>query len=232
VKFGKLLILVFIVAAVLMGLRGLPLRDWFIELENYVGGLGPIGPVVWTLTYIICTVLFIPGSALSIAAAGLFGFTTAFIVVLIGANIGALCSFLLARSFLRDKVARWAEGNPKFQSLDRAIGSQGFKMVFLSRLSPAFPFTLLNYLLGLTAVRTGAYVLANLLGMLPGTFLYIYVGVAARDAIAGQADAAASFYEQILKYGGLLATIVVVVFITRMARQAMREAEQQEGGPS
>lgn len=229
-KFGKLLILILVLAAVIFGLRVLPLRDWFIELESYARGLGPIGPAVWVLAYIICTVLFIPGSWLSIAAAGLFGFTTALVVVLIGANVGALCAFLLARGFLREKVARWAEGNPKFKSLDRAIGSQGFKMVFLSRLSPAFPFTLLNYLLGLTSVRTGSYILANLLGMLPGTFLYIYVGVAARDAIAGQLDAAAGLYQQILKYGGLLATIVVVVFITRMARRAMREAEQQQEG--
>jgi len=232
VKFGKLLILVLVLAAVLFGIRVLPLREWYLEVESYVRSLGPAGPAVWTLAYIICTVLFVPGSALSVGAAGLFGFTTAFIVVLVGANIGALCAFLLARGFLRDKVARWAENNPKFKSLDRAIGKQGFKMVVLSRLSPAFPFTLLNYLLGLTAVRTGPYVLANLLGMLPGTFLYIYIGTAARDAIAGQPDAAAGLYQQILKYGGLLATIVVVVFITRVARRAVREAEQQQEGGS
>jgi pyruvate/2-oxoglutarate dehydrogenase complex dihydrolipoamide dehydrogenase (E3) component/uncharacterized membrane protein YdjX (TVP38/TMEM64 family) len=175
------------------------------------------------------TVLLIPGSAITIGSGTLFGLKTGFFVVLVGANLGALSAFLLARTFLRDKVARWAEGNPKFRSLDRAIGQQGFKMVLLTRLSPAFPFTLLNYFLGLTAVRTGPYIAANLLGMLPGIFLYVYVGAAARDALAG-GMVAAGLYQQILKYVGLLATIGVVLIVTRIARKAMREAEQLEEG--
>jgi pyruvate/2-oxoglutarate dehydrogenase complex dihydrolipoamide dehydrogenase (E3) component/membrane protein DedA with SNARE-associated domain len=150
------------------------------------------------------------------------------VVVVAGANLGALCSFLLARTFLREKVARWAAANPKFGSLDRAIGRQGFKMVLLTRLSPVFPFVLLNYFLGLTSVRAGSYVLANLLGMLPATFLFVYIGAAARDAIAGEMDASAGLYQQILKYVGLLATVAVVVIVTRIARKAMREAETDE----
>jgi len=230
VKLGKIVILILVLVAAVFGFRMLPIREWFIELEAYVRSLGAVGPAVWTLAYIVCTVLFIPGSALTLGAGGLFGLKTGFLVVLVGANIGALCAFLLSRTLLRQKVAGWAERNPKFKSLDRAIGGQGFKMVFLSRLSPAFPFSLLNYLLGLTAVRTGAYVLANLLGMLPGIFLFVYIGVTARDAIAGQTDASAGFYQQILKYVGLLATVAVVVVVTRVARKAMREAEMQQEG--
>jgi pyruvate/2-oxoglutarate dehydrogenase complex dihydrolipoamide dehydrogenase (E3) component len=86
----------------------------------------------------------------------------------------------------------------------------------------------LNYFLGLTAVRTASYVLANLIGMLPATFLFVYIGAAARDALAGEMDAAAGFYQQILKYIGLLATVAVVVVVTRIARKALREAEQEQ----
>ncbi|HKY08716.1 MAG TPA: FAD-containing oxidoreductase, partial [Candidatus Binatia bacterium] len=153
---------------------------------------------------------------------------TGFAVVVLGANLGALCSFLLARSFLREKVAAWAAANPRFRSLDKSIGRQGFKIVLLTRLSPVFPFVLLNYFLGLTAVRTGAYVLANLIGMLPATFLFVYIGAAARDALTGQPDAAAGFYQQVLKYVGLAATLAVVVIVTRTARKALREAEQTQ----
>ncbi|MBI2363850.1 MAG: FAD-containing oxidoreductase [Deltaproteobacteria bacterium] len=103
-------------------------------------------------------------------------------------------------------------------------------MVLLTRLSPVFPFVLLNYFLGLTAVRTGSYALANLFGMLPATFLFVYIGAAARDAIAGQIDASANFYQQILKYVGLLATVAVVVIVTRVARKALRDAEQAQEG--
>ncbi|MBI4523340.1 MAG: FAD-containing oxidoreductase [Deltaproteobacteria bacterium] len=229
-KGGKLILVIALLLIAGIGFLFLPIQQWFAGLEGYIQTLGTIGPIVVALTYIVTTVLFIPGSALTIGAGSLFGLTTGFLVVLVGANAGALCAFLLARTFLREKVARWAEASPRFRSLDRAIGRQGFKMVFLSRLSPAFPFTLLNYLLGLTAVGTGSYVLANLLGMLPGTFLYVYIGAAARDAFAGNIDTSAGFFETVLKYVGLAATVAVVVVVTRLARNAMREAEQDQGG--
>ena len=229
-KSTKIALLVFLAAALFVGFLFLPIRQWFMQFEGFVQSLGAAGPVVVVLAYVVCTVLFIPGSAITIGSGTLFGLSTGFIVVVLGANLGALCSFLLARSFLREKVASWAAGNAKFRSLDQAIGKQGFKMVLLTRLSPVFPFVLLNYLLGLTAVRTPSYVLANLLGMLPATFLFVYIGAAARDALGGQADASAGFYQQILKYVGLLATVGVVVVVTRVARKALREAEQSQEG--
>lgn len=226
----KAIVIISLLAAFIVGFLFLPVRQWFMQIESYVRSLGAIGPVVVVLAYVICTVLFIPGSAITVGAGTLFGLKTGFIVVVLGANLGALCSFLLARSFLREKVAAWAAANPKFRSLDQAIGRQGFKMVLLTRLSPVFPFVLLNYFLGLTAVRTGAYVIANLIGMLPATFLFVYVGAAARDALAGQPDASAGFYQQVLKYVGLAATIAIVVIVTRIARKALREAERAQEG--
>jgi pyruvate/2-oxoglutarate dehydrogenase complex dihydrolipoamide dehydrogenase (E3) component/uncharacterized membrane protein YdjX (TVP38/TMEM64 family) len=229
-KLGKPILLLFLVAAVFLGFLFLPVREWFAHLETYIRSLGALGPVLVVLAYIACTVLFIPGSALTIGSGTLFGLTTGFIVVVLGANLGALASFLLARTFLREKVARWAAANPKFRSLDRAIGKQGFKMVLLTRLSPVFPFVLLNYFLGLTAVRSASYVLANLIGMLPATFLFVYIGAAARDALAGQADSSTDFYRQLFKYVGLIATIAVVIMVTRVARKALRQAEQEQEG--
>jgi pyruvate/2-oxoglutarate dehydrogenase complex dihydrolipoamide dehydrogenase (E3) component/uncharacterized membrane protein YdjX (TVP38/TMEM64 family) len=229
-KLGKATLLLFAVAAIFVGFLFLPIREWFVYFERYVDSLGAVGPVVVVLAYMICTVLFVPGSALTVGSGTLFGLATGFVVVVLGANLGALASFLLARTFLRDKVAQWAAGNPKFRSLDQAIGKQGFKMVLLTRLSPVFPFVLLNYFLGLTAVRTGSYVAANLIGMLPATFLFVYIGAAARDALAGQVDGSADFYRQIFKYVGLLATVAVVVIVTRIARKALREAEQAGEG--
>jgi uncharacterized membrane protein YdjX (TVP38/TMEM64 family) len=227
-KFGKTLLLIFVVVDVAIALLFLPFRQWFLQFEAYVQDLGAVGPVVVVLVYVAATVLLIPGSALTIASGTLFGLPMGFLVAFTGANMGALLAFLLARTRLRAKVARWAEGNGKFHSLDRAIGHQGFKVVFLSRLSPALPFTLLNYLFGLTAVRPGAYVLANLLGMLPGGFLYVYLGVTARDALAGDLHGTAGIYQQVVRYVGLLATLAVVVVVTRLARKALRAAEQGE----
>jgi uncharacterized membrane protein YdjX (TVP38/TMEM64 family) len=226
-KLAKKLIVIFIIVDIAAALFFLPFRDWFAQFEQYVKSLGNLGPIAMVFIYVVTTILFIPGSALTIGSGTLFGLKTGFIVVLIGANLGALCAFLLARTLLREKVAKWAESNPKFRSLDRAVGKQGFKMVFLARLSPVFPFNLLNYLLGLTAIPTRDYILANLFGMLPGIFLYVYIGAAARDAIAGT-DPSTGMYQQALKYVGLLATIAVVIIVTRVARKAMREAEQDQ----
>jgi uncharacterized membrane protein YdjX (TVP38/TMEM64 family) len=229
-KIGKTLLLIFVIVDIAVALLFLPFREWLLQFEAYVQDLGAVGPVVVILVYVAATVLLIPGSALTIASGALFGLPMGFLVAFTGANLGALSAFLLARTHLRTKVARWAEGNGKFRSLDRAIGDQGFKIVFLSRLSPALPFTVLNYLFGLTAVRPGAYVLANLLGMLPGGFLYVYLGVAAHDALAGDMHGAAGVYQQVIKYVGLLATLAVVVVVTRLARKALRAAEQTENG--
>jgi pyruvate/2-oxoglutarate dehydrogenase complex dihydrolipoamide dehydrogenase (E3) component/uncharacterized membrane protein YdjX (TVP38/TMEM64 family) len=229
-KKSRVILLVALLVAVGVGFFFLPLRQWFTQLESHVQSLGTLGPAAVVLAYVLCTVLLIPASIITLGAGTLFGLKTGFIVVVIGANLGAFCSFLLARTFLREKVAHWAQANSKFRFLDEAIGRQGFKMVLLTRLSPIFPFILLNYFLGLTAVRTGAYVLGNLFGMLPATFLFVYIGAAARDAIGGPTDTAADFYQQILKYVGLLATIGVVTLVTRMARRALREAEQSQEG--
>jgi pyruvate/2-oxoglutarate dehydrogenase complex dihydrolipoamide dehydrogenase (E3) component/uncharacterized membrane protein YdjX (TVP38/TMEM64 family) len=230
-KASRVIIIIVVLATAVTGFVFLPVRQWFMHFESYVQSLGAIGPLVVVLLYILCTVLFIPGSAITIGAGTLFGLKTGFLVVVLGANLGALSAFLLARTFLRNKVAAWAAAHSKFYSLDRAIGNQGFKMVLLTRLSPVFPFVLLNYFLGLTAVSIGAYALANLIGMLPATFLFVYIGAAARDAIAEQPDASIDFYQQVFKYVGLAATMAVVGRVTRSARRAWREAEQaQEGG--
>ena len=207
---------------VIVGLL-LPVRAWFAEFEAYVHSLGAIGPVIYALGYVALTVLLFPASFVTLGAGTLFGLKTGLFVALVGANLGALCSFLLARTFLRQRVTHWTLSHPKFRFLDEAIGKQGFKMVLLCRLSPIFPFILLNYFLGLTAVRTAAYVLANLLGMLPAMFLFVYIGATARAALEVQ-PTATDFYEQILKYVGLVATVLLVVVVTRRARKGLRAA--------
>lgn len=213
-----------ILAAILGGvilLRLLPVRELVEGLPAFVKDLGPLGPVLLVLAYVVTSVFLIPGSAMTLLIGGAYGLWKGMLIVIVGANLAALCSYLLSRTFLRDRVSRWAAGHPRFAALDRAIGREGFRMVLLSRLSPAFPFTLLNYFLGLTTVRTGPYVLANLIGMLPGTFLYVYLGATAREALTESTGLA-------FKIVGLVATIAVVAMVTRLARKAMAEVESDD----
>lgn len=223
-------LLVIIIAIGAVGYLLLPLRDWSSQFETYIRSLGALGPLLFAFAYMVLTVVLFPASILTLGAGSLFGLKTGFFAALLGANLGALCSFLLARSFLRDRVVRWTAAHPKFRFLDEAIGKQGFKMVLLCRLSPIFPFILLNYFLGLTSVRTGAYVLGNLFGMIPANFVFVYIGATAHDAVAGPAEASLDFYQQAIRYLGLAATLVVFAVITRMARRALREAERTQDG--
>ncbi len=199
------------------------------QFAEWVASLGIWGPVVFILGYIVATVAFIPGSILTLAAGAIFGLVRGTIFVFIGATVGSICAFLVSRYFARNAIERKLKGNRKFETIDRAVGAEGLKIVFLLRLSPIFPFNLLNYGLGLTNVRLRDYALAAV-GMLPGTFLYVYYGKLAGDvaAVAGGVEVSKGAGYWAVLILGLVATIVVTTIVTKIARKALREYEEAE----
>ena len=148
-----------------------------------------------------------------------------FVFVFIAAVIGSCLAFLISRYLARKTIEKKLQGNQKFFSIDRAIGEQGLKIVFLLRLSPAFPFNLLNYALGLTKIRFQDYVIASF-GMLPGTILYVYYGKIVGDVAQLASDTALekgrAYY--IVLILGLLATILVTALVTKIAKKVLKEA--------
>jgi uncharacterized membrane protein YdjX (TVP38/TMEM64 family) len=142
------------------------------RLALWVEGLGFWGPLVFVVLYAALTVAAVPAFLLTLAAGAIFGLLKGVIVVFAAATLGASAAFLIARYAARAAVERRVAGNRRFEAVDRAIGEQGRRMVFLLRLSPVFPFNLLNYALGLTSVRFRDYLVACL-GMIPGTLLYV-----------------------------------------------------------
>jgi len=201
------------------------IQDWLAEALGWVEGLGPLGPILFIAIYIVATVLLLPASVLTLGAGAVFGVLAGALYVLIGATIGANLAFLIGRYLARERVAKWIEGNPKFAAIDRAVGREGWKIVVLVRLSPAFPFNLLNYALGLTQVSF----LDNLLGtagIVPGTFMYVYIGSLAGSLAnreGPQLDPQAQMVQWAVRLVGLIATVAATVYITRVARQALRE---------
>ena len=171
--------IVAVVALVALGRQFGVFLDRFV---TWVDGLGALGPAVFILGYVAATVAFIPGSVLTLAAGAIFGLGPGVVYVMVGATAGASLAFLLARSVAREAIAQRLAGNPRFAAIDRAVGREGLKIVLLLRLSPVFPFNLLNYGLGLTNVRFRDYVAASI-GMLPGSFLYTYSGFVAGDLV-------------------------------------------------
>ncbi len=147
---------------------------------------------------------------------------TGFISVSIGSTLGATCAFLIGRYLARDLVAGRIAGNEKFKAVDEAVGREGWKIVLLTRLSPVFPFNLLNYAFGLTKVSLKHYFFATWLGMIPGTVMYVYIGSLAGDlASLGGAGHTRTTGEWVLYGIGLLATLIVTVFVTRLARKTL-----------
>jgi len=203
-------------AALLAAAKYFNVQDLLRQALDWVEDLGPWGPVIFIAIYVLATVVFVPGSALTLGAGALFGVMWGSLYVSIGSTLGATCAFLVGRYLARDAIAKKMEESERFASIDRAVADQGWKIVLLTRLSPVFPFTLLNYAFGLTRVRLGHYVLASWIGMMPGTVMYVYIG-----SIANAASEGKSVAQWILYATGLLATVLVTVFVTRIAKQAL-----------
>jgi uncharacterized membrane protein YdjX (TVP38/TMEM64 family) len=193
----------------------------------WVEGLGAWGGIAFVGGYALAVIAFVPGSLLTLAAGAIFGLARGTAYVLVAATLGATGAFLVARHLVRPWVERRMARNPRFDAIDRAIASQGRRIVFLLRLSPAFPFTLLNYALGVTRVRFADYVVASV-GMLPGTLLYVYYGKLAGEVArlaGGAATPRGLGYYAVLALG-LAATIAVTAQVTRLARRALRQATE------
>jgi uncharacterized membrane protein YdjX (TVP38/TMEM64 family) len=189
-----------------------------------IAGLGAWAPLLFIAIYILACVLFLPGSVLTLGAGVLFGLFAGSVIVSIASTLGATAAFLVGRYMARDWVAKKLENHPRFKSIDDAVATEGWKIVGLTRLSPVFPFNLLNYAYGLTKVSLRDYFFASWIGMLPGTVMYVYIGSLIGDlARLGVGDRARTGAEWALYVVGLVATVAVTVYITRIARSALNK---------
>ena len=207
-----------VVATVVAVVVVLPARQWAITFVEWIRGQGTAAAVIFAVTYVAAAVLLIPGSALTLGAGFVYGAVWGALLVIPASIAAALIAFVIARRFGRGWVAKRVDGNPKFETLDRAIGRAGFKITLLVRLSPIFPFGVLNYALGLTGVRFRDYAIATALGMLPGTIAYVYLGSLVTSASELGHGSSGSW----LYWSGGAFTLVAAVAITWVARRALR----------
>src|SRR6266536_1001007 len=229
---GRLIILAAIVIGLFIAMKLLPVQQWLRSFNDWVGQMGVAGILIFIGVYALATELLAPGSVLTIGAGFAFGLWKGFIAVSAGSTLGAALAFLVARYIARERVVAIAQRNEKFREIDSAIGKQGAKLIFLLRLSPVIPFNLSNYLYGLTGVKFWPYVLASWIGMMPGTFLYVYIGTAGKAAVAAAAGGEA------MRHGwqywtfmsvGLAATIIVTIWVTKIARDSLRRTSDAKG---
>jgi len=235
-RFGgkvKLVLFALVIVGLSMAFKFLPLNEYLGSFFQTIQSLGVWGPALLAAAYVVSTVLMVPGTILTLGAGFAFGVVTGTVAVSIGSVLGALLAFLVGRTMVRDFVEQKVKQFPKFAAVDQAVEKAGFKIVLLTRLSPVFPFNALNYLFSITKVRTRDYFLASWIGMLPGTIMYVYFGTAVKniaDLIGGRFEGGTS--QKVLLGVGLLATVVVTVYVTRVARSAIREFVPAESTPT
>ena len=212
------------IAALLVLAKLLHAQAFFHAALEWIQELGPWGPAIFVALYVAATVLLLPAFILTLGAGAVYGVLLGSVLVSAGATIGAAAAFFIGRYLARDWVAWKVEGNPTFKALDEAVGREGWKIVGLTRLSPALPFVLQNYAYSLTRVTPRDYILASWLGMIPGILMYAYLGsLAGTLAELGVVERARTPAEWALYAVGLLATVAVTVYVTRLARVALRQ---------
>lgn len=199
------------------------IRDFINYFIDVIEDFGPAAPLVYSFVYAFLELIIIPAVPLTMAAGVLFGVGPGLAVVSFASTAAAAVAFLITRYAARDKVAALAKDNKKFAAIDKAIGKDSFKVVLLLRLSPLLPLSLSNYLYGLTSVDFVPYVLGSWLGQLPGTFAYVSAGSYGRKVMAGADGPSIPSWQLAL---GVIVTVGTIVYIGRLAQQALKDVDE------
>ena len=200
------------------------LQEFLQNALQWINSLGAIGGIVFIGIYIIATLAFLPAALLTLGAGVIFGVIWGSIYVFIGATLGAIAAFLggryLAQGWVKEKISSYK----KFAIIDKAVSKEGLKIVLLVRLSPLFPFNLLNYAFGITSVSFQDYLIGSV-GMIPGTIMYVYFGSLVGDiALIGSKNQPVNIIlHWVIQIMGLIATIAVTVYVTKIAKKALED---------
>jgi uncharacterized membrane protein YdjX (TVP38/TMEM64 family) len=194
-----------------------------IGAMRFIHDSGPWGWAMFIGGYALCCLLFIPGSLLTIAAGAVYGFLGGSLLVLTGNGLGSVLCLLITRFFLRDWVARKIAASSRMRAIEKAVRHNDWKLVFLTRLSPVMPFSLINYSLGVTGISAWRFLLATELGAVPATLVYVYIGTLIGNlARLGPEIRQHRPLEYVVQGAGLVVAIAVTVYVTRLASRALK----------
>lgn len=225
----KLAIGVLVVAALIIAFSVLPIADWLEQFKAYVRGAGAMGYALYVVVYVVCCVFLVPASALTLGAGAIFGFVAGTILNLVSATLGACAAFLLGRTVFRKRIEQKVAANPKLRAVDKAVEKEGTKLMLLMRLSGFPPFTWINYGLSLTGVKFLPYVVTTLVGIIPGTAAFTYLGAAGADVASGSTG---STITTVFKVVGAVGAVIVAIIIARIASRAVKRAGLDADGGS
>lgn len=235
-KVWKVLAAVLTIAFPFLVITLLPVGKVVAKLDVLLDRMGPFAMVVFVVLYVIDALILGPAWLFALVAGLAFGLVKGGLLVWASATIAAAIGFLMARSFARHRIEKLARKNEKYVAVDRAIKRHGWKVVLLLRISPLLPYTISNYIYGLTAVDFGHYLAASAIGLVPMVAVYVSVGAAGREAaLAAAGGRQHSAVEIVVLALGLLFTIAAAILIAKAARKELVEMrvakEREEGTP-
>ena len=232
-RWLQLLAVAMSVAGLILLFKLFPATSWLVTVVEWIRGQGRTGWLFFAVAYVVAAVVLLPGSVLTVGGGFAYGPLWGLVLVSPVSVLAATTAFLLARTVARDWMVRRLGQDPRVAAIDAAVGQSGLKIVLLLRLSPLFPFSILNYTLGLTRVRLRDFVLGSWIGMLPGTVLYVYIGslITSASALASGTRPTSGVAGHALLVAGLVATVAVTAVFTRIARKALKHALNQVPAP-
>lgn len=202
-----------------------PLRAWSSAFLNWVRDIGFAGPALLAAAYVPTSVFLVPVWWMTIGSGFAFGPIVGAVAASLGSLLGASVSFWLGRTIARELVERRVARSRKFAALDRAIADHGFKIVFLTRLSPLLPFNMLNYIFGASHIRFRDFALATWSGMLPSTLLYVWLGTTLQNVAALEEGRPTKRLVNIfMGVLAVVATVAATLLITRISRRALHDS--------
>ena len=219
--FGALLI-------VAVAILGEEIEHHLNVIEEWISNLGLLGFFAYIILFVLLTSFFFPDTILGIIAGTLFGLTLGISAVFAGALVGSALQYWLSRSLLRDRIGRIVASKPNLVSIQRAVSQQEFRLQLLLRLTPISP-VMISYLLGMSGVRFAGFLVACT-GLLPAFFLEVYFGYASKHIarMASRNELTVVMHDTLI-IGGFIAAVIVMIFISRMARKAVESATSSRG---
>jgi len=219
--FGALLI-------VAVAILGEEIEHHLNVIEEWISNLGLLGFFAYIILFVLLTSFFFPDTILGIIAGTLFGLTLGISAVFAGALVGSALQYWLSRSLLRDRIGRIVASKPNLVSIQRAVSQQEFRLQLLLRLTPISP-VMISYLLGMSGVRFFGFLVACA-GLLPAFFLEVYFGYASKHIarMASRNELTVVMHDTLI-IGGFIAAVIVMIFISRMARKAVESATSSGG---
>ena len=192
------------------------------HVETVLSQLGVVGWILFIILYALAVTFYVPGSVMTLLGGALFGPLLGVLAVLAGAFLGMGGNWCLTRQWLRPWAQKRLAQNLRLQRVEQALSrDQGWKLVALLRLSPLFPFVLINLVCALTSnLRFLPYMAASAT-ILPGTILYIYIGDTVRQGLTLEGSLEQGQF--VLRILGVAATFAVVWVVGRTASKVLKQ---------